>query len=151
LHGPNSTPWSCPRCGYVASNDDFKPGAFFRPWHVRGRQAIKAYVESLGSEAREWLLALYVDEQLNLLAVDTVSRGDVSSVTVKMSHILHRGHMLEAAGFILVHNHPSGNPTPSKADIEVTTRLSWTASNLGIRMFDHIIIAGDKMVSVGEW
>jgi len=151
LQRQNSARWSCPRCGYEASNDDLTPDAFFRPWHVRGRPAVKAYVESLGTEAREWLLALYVDEQLNLLAVDTVSRGDVSSVHVNISHILYRGHVLNAAGFILVHNHPSGDPRPSKADIEVTVRIARTSRELDIPLLDHIVIAGDTMHSVGGW
>jgi DNA repair protein RadC len=116
---------------------------------VRGSAQVKDYVESLGREATEWLLALYVDQSLQLLAVDTVGRGDVSTVHVSFARILCRGHALNAAGFILVHNHPSGNPKPSKADIQITGRLRRASAELEMPMLDHLIIGGDQIESVG--
>ena len=141
--------WRCPQCGFLASNDDLPENVFFRPWHVRGRAQVKDYVETLGQEAQEWLLALYVDKDLQLLAVDTVGRGDVSTVHVNFARILCRGHALNAAGFILVHNHPSGNPKPSKADIQITGRLRRASAELEMPMLDHLIIGGDQIESVG--
>jgi DNA repair protein RadC len=149
LSSQTSARWQCPQCGYVASNDELPENLFFRPWHVRGRAQVKAYVETLGQEAREWLLALYVDKNLQLLAVDTVGRGDVSEVRVSFARILCRGHALNAAGFILVHNHPSGNPKPSKADIQITGRLRRASAELEMPMLDHLIIGGDQIESVG--
>ena len=147
-----SVRWQCPQCGYSEpSNDDIPGATLYRPWHVRGRTAVKAYVESLGSETREWLLALYVDKELQLLAVDTVSRGDVSSCRVNFRQIIRRGHALNAAGFILVHNHPSGDPTPSKDDIRTTIRLRRVSEEVELPLLDHLIIAGDQMKSVGEF
>ena len=142
--------WRCPQCGYTApSNDDAAPDVFFRPWHVRGRGAVKSYVATLGAEAREWLLALYVDKDLQLLAVDTIGRGDVSGVHVNFGRILCRGHALNAAGFILVHNHPSGDPRPSKTDITTTARLAHASRELDMPLLDHLVIAGKEMMSVG--
>jgi DNA repair protein RadC len=149
LPGKTSARWQCPQCGYTASNDELPENLFFRPWHVRGRAQVKAYVETLGQEAQEWLLALYVDKDLQLLAVDTVGRGDVSTVHVSFARILCRGHALNAAGFILVHNHPSGNPKPSKADIQITGRLRRASAELEMPMLDHLIIGGDQIESVG--
>ena len=150
LSNRTAAEWHCPRCGYiVASNDDIAPDAFFRPWHVRGRRAIKEYVESLGYEAREWLLALFVDSDLQLLAVDTIARGGVSNCPINFSRILFRGHMLNAAGFILVHNHPSGDPRPSDTDIRTTGALRHVSKELDIPLLDHLIIAGEQMMSVG--
>ena len=144
--------WRCPQCGYTApSNDDIAPDALFRPWHVRGRGAVKAYVATLGQEAREWLLALFVDKDLQLLAVDTIGRGDVSGVHVSFARILCRGHALNAAGFILVHNHPSGDPTPSADDIRTTARLAHASRELDMPLIDHLVVAGERMVSVGDF
>lgn len=143
---------SCPRCGYIASSDaGSAPMLLFRPWHLRGRAAVKGYVAGLGEEAREWLLAFFVDEHRQLLAVDTIARGDVSSCPVNFARILWRGHALQAAGFILVHNHPSGDPTPSQSDIRITARLAHVARELDIPLLDHLIIAGEEMTSVGDF
>ncbi|MDB6098792.1 MAG: radC [Gammaproteobacteria bacterium] len=150
MPGQASAGWRCPQCGYTEpSNDDLPPAALFHPWHLRGRNSVKAYVETLGSEVREWLLALYVDDDLNLLAVDTVGRGDVGSVKVGLARILCRGHMLDATGFILVHNHPSGDPSPSPTDLQTTVRLRRTSEDMEMPLLDHLIIAGEEMVSVG--
>lgn len=124
---------------------------FFRPWHIRGRNSVRQYVASLGEEAREWLLALYVDSHFQLLAVDTVARGSVGSCSVPFWKLFHTGHALAAAGFVLVHNHPSGDPTPSRSDIEVTRQLYLTGRNLEMPLLDHLIIAGDMMRSIMLW
>lgn len=152
MSGELSVQWQCPKCGYAGLlNDDLPPAALYRPWHVRERSAVKAYVESLGQEAAEWLLALFVDKELNLLAVDTLARGDVSSCRVNFGQILGRAHALNAAGFILVHNHPSGNPAPSQDDVRVTARLRHLSRELELPLLDHLIIAGDEMKSMGEF
>jgi DNA repair protein RadC len=139
----------CPRCGFlVACNDDTPAVDFFRPWHVRGRGAVNAYVESLGQEAHEWLLALYVDDSLQLLAVDTVAKGDASSVELPTWRLLERGHALRAKGFILVHNHPSGDARPSQTDVRATMRLSRVSDELNMPLLDHLIVAGDEVHAI---
>jgi DNA repair protein RadC len=122
-----------------------------RRWRIRGCQDVKAYVESLADELSEWLLALFVDSEMNLLAVDTIGRGDVSSVNIKTGRILCRGHALGAAAFILVHNHPSGDPRPSSDDIRFTRRLASAAAEFEMPLLNHLIIAGDGMRSVGHF
>lgn len=140
----------CPQCGYTEpSNNDPPPAVLFRPWHVRDRKAVHAYVQTLGEEAREWLLALFVDRALNLLAVETIGRGDISGVRVNFAAILCRGHALDAAGFILVHNHPSGDPSPSASDIALTNKLRRLAAELDIPLLDHCIVAGDMFANIG--
>jgi hypothetical protein len=143
----------CPQCGYVdPAHSKLPPDPLLRPWHIiHGRLGVKAYVSSLGQEAHEWLLALYVDAELQLLAVDTVARGDVGGVEIPKWKILERGHALKAAGFVLVHNHPSGDPRPSESDIKVTRNLSWVAADLNMPLLDHLIIAGDQMMSCSDF
>jgi DNA repair protein RadC len=147
MSGDNLPQWACPQCGYISpANDDIAPAAFFRPWHIiHGREGVRAYVASLGQEAHEWLLALYVDDQLRLLAVDTIARGDVDSCRVPFWKLIDRGHRLRAAGYILVHNHPSGDPRPSQNDVLITRRLEDLSRDAEMHLLNHFIIAGDDM------
>jgi DNA repair protein RadC len=108
-------------------------------------------VESLGQEAHEWLLALYVDGHLRLLGVDTVARGGVSDCPVPFWKIISRAHAINARGFVLVHNHPSGDPRPSLADIQVTRRLARISRELDVPLLDHLIVAGNELGEVAEW
>jgi DNA repair protein RadC len=147
LFQPIGEAWQCPQCGYVGpTNNDPPARAFFRPWHVvHGRAAVHAYVASLGEEAHEWLLALYVDSDYRLLAVDCVARGDASGCPVPFWRLINRGHQLKAAGYILVHNHPSGDPRPSRDDILVTRRLEDLSRDAEMHLLNHLIIAGDDI------
>lgn len=150
LSGGNVTQWTCPQCGYTEpSNTQVLSEAFFRPWHVRGKGAVKAYVETLGQEAREWLLALYVDSHLQLLAVEAVARGDIGSCPIPLNRILVRAFQLKAAAYILVHNHPSGDPCPSETDLRATVWVARLSADLEVPLLDHLIIAGDDMYSCG--
>ena len=112
---------------------------------------MKAYVESLGDEAHEWLLALYVDGHLQLLAVDTVAQGDIGSCPVPFQKLIHRACAVGAEGFVLVHNHPSGDPKPSVSDVQVTRRLARVSHELDVPLLDHLIVAKDKILEIGEW
>lgn len=118
---------------------------------MRGRSAVKAYVASLGQEALEWLLALYVDMDLHLLAVDTIAQGDVASCQVPFNRIMVHAYLLKAHAYILVHNHPSGDPRPSESDIQITARLARLSADLEVPLLDHLIIAGDQMMSCGHF
>lgn len=109
------------------------------------------YVESLGQEAREWLLALFVDAELNLLAVDTIARGELASCSVPFDRIIRRAFQLEAHAYLLVHNHPSGDPRPSESDILITRRLARLSADLDVPLLDHLIIAGERMMSCGDF
>ena len=150
MSGQATAPFECPHCGFIRpSNDDLPADAFFRPWHLNGKHAVQFYVASLGLEAHEWLLALYVAADFELLAVDTIARGGVSTCHVPFSRILCRAYRLGAAGYILVHNHPTGDPTPSHDDHRVTNRLAAASKDLEIPLLGHYIVAGDQLTSVG--
>lgn len=121
------------------------------PWHMRNRDTVCEFVEGLAHETREWLIALYVAEDLRLLSIETVAVGSVSGVNVPIGRIIHRGLLTGASGFILVHNHPSGDPTPSRADIDVTIRLARTAEEMDLHMLSHLVIARDGVRTVANW
>jgi DNA repair protein RadC len=133
----------CPHCGQVQANDDTP--AFYRPWHVRSRQAVWAYLESLGSEAHEWLLALYVDNGLNLLAVETLAQGSISACPAPFWKVYRRGYALGAKGFILAHNHPSGDPRPSQADRQLTNHIRMVSRDADMPLLDHLIVTKDDI------
>ena len=153
LFDGNAALKQCPQCGYVLprpGNDDLSAAALYHPWHVRDQAALMAYVGTLADEAREWLLALFVDDQLNLLSVETMARGGVSECKVDVGEIYLRGRAVRATGFFLVHNHPSGDPTPSRADILVTNRLRRLSAELDLPLIEHVIVARDGMRGVGS-
>ena len=141
----------CPSCGtFVPLQADPPPSFAVRPWTLlHGRKAVKAYVESLGGEAREWLMALYVDCDMQLLAVDTIAQGDVADCPVPFWRVIDRAKALRARGFVLVHNHPSGDPTPSESDMQVTARLRYVSHELSVPLLDHLIIANGEVHAIG--
>ena len=100
---------------------------------------------------REWVLALFVDGELGLLAIETLARGSISGANVNIGHLICRGRSLRAAGFFLVHNHPSGDPTPSQMDINFTRRLLNTSADCDLPMLCHVIVAEGGMKAVGAW
>lgn len=121
----------------------------YRPWHIRNSAALESYVASLGEEFDEWVLALFVDAGLNLLSVETVSRGSISDAPINMGRIINRGTSLKAAAFFLVHNHPSGDPTPSAQDIRVTKRIAETADFCNLPLLCHVVVSSKGLRTVG--
>lgn len=92
-----------------------------------------------------WLLA--VDGQNNLRGARMISRGGLHGVALRTSDILRAALELAASGFVLVHNHPSGNPTPSKEDLEHTAHVRLAADITGMTFVDHVIITASGRFS----
>jgi DNA repair protein RadC len=89
---------------------------------------------------KEEFRVLFLDRK-NVLIVDEVqSRGSIDHTPVYPREIVKRALELAASAIILVHNHPSGDPTPSKADIELTRDIAKAAQALGITVHDHLVI-----------
>ena len=99
---------------------------------------------------REHFKITMLDTKNNILGVEEVSVGNLNSSIVHPREVFKQAIKRSSSSIILVHNHPSGDPTPSKEDINITKRLVECGDILGIRVLDHIII-GDKMhVSLKE-
>ena len=79
-----------------------------------------------------------------------MAQGDMNQTIIPTREILRTALIERATAIILYHNHPSGNPTPSKADMKETEKLHKACENLGINLLDHIIIANDKAYSFSE-
>lgn len=130
---------------------DLPEVAVYRPWHLRNFAALSEYLSGLPEETHEWVLALYVDQALGLLAVEAVARGTISSAPVKIGQIICRGRSLGSAGFFLAHNHPSGDATPSQQDIRLTRELAYISRECDVPMLCHVVVASDGMKVVGNW
>jgi DNA repair protein RadC len=105
--------------------------------------------ELLG-ERRERVLVLLLDARHRLLAQRCVSLGSLMSSVIHPREVFRPAIALAAAALILVHNHPSGDPTPSVEDHQVTLRLAEAGALLGIRLLDHVVVAADGWRSFKE-
>jgi DNA repair protein RadC len=83
---------------------------------------------------------IFLDKKNGLLADEVQGRGTVDHTPVYPREIIRRALELNASAIILVHNHPSGDPTPSSADIVMTQNIASLAKPLGISVHDHLII-----------
>jgi DNA repair protein RadC len=90
---------------------------------------------------------LYLDRKNTLIADEAQARGTVDHVPVYPREVVKRALELNASALILVHNHPSGDPTPSEADIAMTDRIRAAAEALGLTLHDHLIIGKARELS----
>jgi DNA repair protein RadC len=90
---------------------------------------------------------LFLDRKNTLIADEAQSDGTVDHVPVYPREVVKRALELNASAVILVHNHPSGDPTPSQADISVTLQVQDAANALGIVLHDHLIIGKSQQLS----
>jgi DNA repair protein RadC len=90
---------------------------------------------------------LFLDRKNVLIADEEQSQGTVDHVPVYPREVVKRALELNASALILVHNHPSGDPTPSEADIAMTAQIQEAAAVLGITLHDHLIVGKSREVS----
>lgn len=99
---------------------------------------------------REHILAFYLDARHRLKAKETIAIGTLNQASIEPRDIFSRALALPCASIILVHNHPSGDPTPSTEDIEFTKTLAEIGSWLGVQLLDHIIVSNTSHISLRE-
>ncbi|MBM3544456.1 MAG: JAB domain-containing protein [Alphaproteobacteria bacterium] len=95
---------------------------------------------SMGFEAKEQFRILFLDKRNQIIADEVQQRGTVDHTPVYVREVVKRALELSATAIVLVHNHPSGDPTPSRADIEMTKQIVAAAKPLGVLVHDHIIV-----------
>lgn len=95
----------------------------------------------------EQFRVLYLDRKNILIADEEQARGTVDHVPVYPREVAKRALALNASALILVHNHPSGDPTPSEADIAMTERVNAACNALGLTLHDHLIIGKSRELS----
>jgi len=104
-----------------------------------------------GDGLQERTGALFLNARNRLLRDDPeIYRGTLDRAVVEPREILKRAILANAAGLILYHNHPSGDPTPSREDREFTRRLASAAESVGVRLLDHIVVGRGGCLSFRE-
>ena len=101
-------------------------------------------------EDREHMCTMLLNVKNHIIAWETISIGSLDASVVHPREVFRPAIIKGAASIILVHNHPSGDPTPSKEDLEVTARMVQVGKIMNISVLDHIIIGGDNFVSMKE-
>ncbi len=96
----------------------------------------------------EELLALLLDGRLTLLGEVRVARGGRGALAIVPADVLRPAVQAGAAGILLAHNHPSGDPSPSKADVATTRQIQAAAQLLGVQLVDHLVIGDNSFVSL---
>ncbi len=118
---------------------------------VRSPQDVSTLVmEEMRYLDREQFRIILLDAKNHVLGVKTVSVGSLSSSIVHPREIFKDAIARSSAAIILVHNHPSGDPTPSREDVEVTRRLVEAGRLLGIEVLDHVVVGDNRYVSFKE-
>jgi DNA repair protein RadC len=104
----------------------------------------------IAQEKDEHFCCMFMDSQHRLIAFERLFRGTVDSASVYPRVVVRRALELNAAALILTHNHPSGLPEPSTADIKITQRLKDALGLIDVRVLDHIIVGTDGTNSMAE-
>ena len=111
-------------------------------------QVIDYCRSAMAFEPREQFRILFLDKKNQLIGDEIQQEGTVDHTPVYPREVLRRAIELSATAIILVHNHPSGDPSPSRADIDMTRTIVETAKPLGVVVHDHIIVGKDGHASL---
>ncbi|MGG5820194.1 RadC family protein [Falsiroseomonas sp. HW251] len=109
---------------------------------------LTAYLQAaMARDSIEQFRILFLDTKNRLIADEAQARGTVNHTPVYPREVVKRALELGATALILVHNHPSGDPTPSRADIEMTAEVKAAAGVMGIIVHDHLIVGNGRHLS----
>jgi DNA repair protein RadC len=111
-----------------------------RPVLASWTQVLDYCRASMGFEPKEQFRILFLDKRNQIIADEVQQRGTVDHTPVYVREVVKRALELSSTAIVLVHNHPSGDPTPSRADIEMTKQIVAAAKPLGVIVHDHIIV-----------
>lgn len=116
----------------------------------RPEDIARIFMEELRYAKKEHFKSVLVNSKGGILSIDDISVGELSSAPVHPREVFHMAVRKSAAAVIFVHNHPSGDPSPSREDEETTRRLIQGGQLLGIGVLDHIIIGDGRYTSMRE-
>lgn len=117
---------------------------------LRSPQEVFEYAKDLIRLKKEYLRGLYVDTRNKLVRDEVIAIGTLNASLAHPREIFHPAIESHAAAIILVHNHPSGDSSPSKDDIELTKQIYKASKILDIEILDHVIIGNEKYFSLKE-
>ncbi len=115
-----------------------------------GKDIAKLLMPELSNLKKEHFIGIFLNSRKKILKKETIFIGSLDSSIIHPREIFKIALVESAAAVVLVHNHPSGDPTPSEEDIEITNQIVKAGEVLGITVLDHIIIADNKYLSLSE-
>lgn len=115
---------------------------------IRTARQVYEYLKDMRDLKKEQLRGLYLNSRYNLIHDEVISIGTLTSNIVHPREVFKPALEYSAAAIIIAHNHPSGSIKPSQGDIQITNQLLKASKIIGIDLLDHIIIAGNKFMSV---
>ncbi|MBL0387058.1 DNA repair protein RadC [Tumebacillus sp. ITR2] len=121
-----------------------------RPQFLTARDAAEYMMDRLQFQLKEHFVALHLDAKRRLIGEEIVSVGSLDSTVAHPREIFKTAIKRSASAIICLHNHPSGDPTPSYEDLEVTRRLIECGRILGVDVLDHIVIGSHSFCSMRE-
>jgi len=133
----------------VRKTDDGAPVVIGRTL-IRPSESASAWMTLLGDEPAEVFGMLCLTTKYRVIAYHEVGRGTLDSVLVNPREVFRAALLANAAAVVVGHNHPSGDPTPSPDDLDVTRRLAAAGEVLGIPVVDHIIVGDGRYFSFKE-
>lgn len=116
----------------------------------RGEDVVQMFMEEMRYLKKEHFKSVLVNSKGEVIAVDDISVGELSSTVIHPREAFQSAIRKSASAVIFVHNHPSGDPTPSGEDIKTTARLIEAGELLGIRVLDHIVIGDGKFAGMTD-
>lgn len=114
------------------------------------RDISKLFMEELRHCKEECFITILLDAKCRMIAHEMISKGSLTASIVHPREVYKKAISKSAYSIIAMHNHPSGDPTPSKEDIHITTRLKQVGEVVGIPLIDHIIIGDGIYISLKE-
>ncbi len=121
-----------------------------RPQITSPLDAANLLMLEMGSLEQEHLRTLLLDTKNRVLASPTVYVGNVNASIIRVSEVFREAVRENATAIIVAHNHPSGDPTPSPEDVQVTRSIVEAGSLLGIDVLDHLVIGHQRFISLKE-
>lgn len=108
------------------------------------------YMEDMRHKKKEVMKLLLLNTKSRLIAENDVSTGTVNMALVSPRELFVEALQKNAVSIILLHNHPSGDPTPSREDLQITQRVRQAGDLIGVELLDHIIIGDNRYISLRE-
>lgn len=126
-----------------------------RPWRrgdafLGAKQIYEHFAPRFRDERREFFVAAFLDVRHRLIGEEVISCGSLAASLVHPREVFRSAIRHAAAGLVVAHNHPSGDPTPSTEDWAVTERLRLSGETLGIELLDHVVIGDGAWASLRE-
>ena len=125
-----------------------------------GEQVARARFDLADTALQHWIVGLFkglgverahiafLDHAGHLILAEPLSSGNLRGVVCNLRSIVRSGINVDASAIVLMHNHPSGDPSPSPEDISETRRITGLLNNLDLRLQDHLIVAGRSIFSM---